>query len=157
MTKLNLFQSELLAAAAAAGDAGVPAPTTSKAAVRGLINRGLAALEPREQGPDQLLITEAGKAEIAQADGAGPQAEPAAPPAPESAPSAPKGKIGVLISLLEAPDGATIETMMTATGWQAHSVRGAIAGTLKKKCGLAVTSDKTEAGRVYRITRGGAA
>jgi hypothetical protein len=40
-----------------------------------------------------------------------------------------------------------------ATGWQPHSVRGAISGNLKKKLGLAVVSDKVEArGRVYRIT-----
>jgi hypothetical protein len=41
--------------------------------------------------------------------------------------------------------------MMQATGWQAHSVRGALSGALKKKLALAVISTKTEAGRVYRI------
>ncbi len=48
--------------------------------------------------------------------------------------------------------GATIEEIVEATGWQAHSVRGAISGALKKKLGLAVTSEKVQArGRVYRI------
>lgn len=57
-----------------------------------------------------------------------------------------------LIAMLRAPDGATIEEITTATGWQAHTVRGAIAGALKKKLGLDVTSEKVEGrGRVYRI------
>ncbi len=41
--------------------------------------------------------------------------------------------------------------MTAATGWQAHSVRGAMSGALKKKLGLIIASEKTEAGRVYRI------
>lgn len=58
----------------------------------------------------------------------------------------------LLISLLEREDGATMEEIVEATGWQAHSVRGAISGALKKKLGLAVTSQKVEGrGRVYRI------
>lgn len=63
----------------------------------------------------------------------------------------PKGKIATLIALLEQADGATIEAMMSATGWQAHSVRGAISGSIKKALGREVTSTKTETGRVYRI------
>jgi hypothetical protein len=61
-------------------------------------------------------------------------------------------KQAALIAMLRAPDGATIEEITTATGWQAHTVRGAIAGALKKKLGLDVTSEKVEGrGRVYRI------
>ena len=71
----------------------------------------------------------------------------ASPPAPNR----PIGKTRLLTDLLRRPNGARIDEMMTATGWQAHSVRGAIAGTLKKKLGLAISSEKTEAGRVYRI------
>lgn len=52
--------------------------------------------------------------------------------------------------------GATIAELTQATGWQAHSVRGAISGTLKKKLGLAVSSEKTEdKNRVYRIVARG--
>ncbi|MCH7795801.1 MAG: DUF3489 domain-containing protein, partial [Proteobacteria bacterium] len=48
--------------------------------------------------------------------------------------------------------GATIEAIVAATGWQPHSVRGAISGTLKKKLGLMVTSEKPGDGpRRYRI------
>jgi hypothetical protein len=73
--------------------------------------------------------------------------EAAAPPAL----SRPGGKLGTLVSLLGRPDGARIDEMTAATGWQAHSVRGAISGSLKKKLGLNITSEKAEAGRVYRI------
>lgn len=60
-------------------------------------------------------------------------------------------KQAALIAMLRAPDGATIEEITTATGWQAHTVRGAIAGALKKKLGLDVTSEKVEGrGRIYR-------
>ncbi|MES2896051.1 MAG: DUF3489 domain-containing protein [Pseudomonadota bacterium] len=65
-------------------------------------------------------------------------------------PRTPKGKIAILLALLRQPDGATIEAMMAATGWQAHSVRGAMSGSIKKALGIAVVSEKTEAGRVYR-------
>ena len=63
----------------------------------------------------------------------------------------PKGKLGALVALLRRPEGAQIPDLMAASGWQAHSVRGAIAGSLKVKHGLTITSEKTEAGRVYRI------
>jgi hypothetical protein len=57
-----------------------------------------------------------------------------------------------LLDLLQRKRGATIAEAMKATGWQPHSVRGAISGTLKKKLGLAVTSEAVEGrGRVYRI------
>lgn len=61
-------------------------------------------------------------------------------------------KQALLIDLLKRKTGATIDEAVEATGWQAHSVRGAISGTLKKKLGLNVTSEETEGrGRVYRI------
>ncbi|MCV2449713.1 DUF3489 domain-containing protein [Paracoccus sp. DMF] len=54
--------------------------------------------------------------------------------------------------MLRAPDGATIEEIMAATSWQSHTVRGAMAGALKKKLGLEVTSEKVEnRGRVYKL------
>lgn len=61
-------------------------------------------------------------------------------------------KIGALITLLRRPEGAALAVLMKATGWQAHSVRGAIAGTLKKKHGLAITATRGSDGqRVYAI------
>ena len=57
-----------------------------------------------------------------------------------------------LIAMLRRPEGATVEQIAKALNWQHHTVRGAIAGALKKKLGLKVASTKEEAGRVYRIT-----
>jgi hypothetical protein len=57
-----------------------------------------------------------------------------------------------LIAMLRRKQGATIAQIVAATGWLPHTVRGAFAGALKKKLGLAVTSEKVEGGeRVYRI------
>jgi len=57
--------------------------------------------------------------------------------------------------LLLRPEGASVEDMMAATGWQTHSVRGALSGGLKKKLGLIIESEKTATGRVYRIIDSG--
>lgn len=57
-----------------------------------------------------------------------------------------------LIEMLMRPKGASIDEIVTAFGWQPHTVRGAIAGALKKKLGLNVVSEKIEGrGRTYRI------
>ena len=61
-------------------------------------------------------------------------------------------KQAMLIAMLHAPEGATIAEIVAATGWLAHTARGAISGALGKKLGLIVTSAMEEArGRVYRI------
>jgi hypothetical protein len=56
-----------------------------------------------------------------------------------------------LIAMLASAPGATIEQMMQLTGWQAHSVRGAISGVLRKRLGLNVACVAGDAGTVYRI------
>jgi hypothetical protein len=61
-------------------------------------------------------------------------------------------KQAMMIELLKRPGGATLAEIVEATGWQAHTVRGAMAGALKKKLGLTITSEKDESrGRVYKI------
>jgi hypothetical protein len=55
-----------------------------------------------------------------------------------------------------SPEGATVEEVRAATGWQPHTVRGVFSGALKKKLGLAVVAAKEERGRVYRITQASA-
>ena len=61
-------------------------------------------------------------------------------------------KQAMLITLLRAPGGATMDEIVAATGWLAHTARGAMSGALGKKLGLVVTSAKEERrGRVYRI------
>ena len=53
--------------------------------------------------------------------------------------------------MLRTPGGATIEAMVHATGWQQHSVRGFLAGVVRKRLGLNLISDAGDSGRVYRI------
>ena len=61
-------------------------------------------------------------------------------------------KQALLIGLLQRPEGATVAEIMAATAWQAHTVRGAIAGALRKRLGLTIISDTEEGrGRVYRV------
>jgi hypothetical protein len=59
-----------------------------------------------------------------------------------------------VIKMLRAPSGTTITAMMTATGWQQHSVRGFLAGVIRKKFGLNLVSEAGDGGRVYRIKDG---
>ena len=60
------------------------------------------------------------------------------------------------IDLLHRADGASVEELSLALGWQSHSVRGAISGALKKKLGLTVMSEQNAIrGRVYRIAAEG--
>ena len=48
-----------------------------------------------------------------------------------------------MIELLKRPEGATVEQIAAATGWQHHTIRGAISGALKKKLGLTVEATRT--------------
>jgi hypothetical protein len=59
-------------------------------------------------------------------------------------------KLDTLVTLLRQPAGATIQDLAAATTWQTHSVRGALAGTLKKK-GHSISSEVVEGVRRYRI------
>jgi hypothetical protein len=59
-----------------------------------------------------------------------------------------------IIKMLRMPTGVTIAAIMTATDWQQHSVRGFLAGVIRKKLGLNLVSEQTEKGRVYRIRDG---
>jgi hypothetical protein len=66
-------------------------------------------------------------------------------------------KQAACLALLRGPNGASIDELQKATGWEAHSVRGFLAGAVKRKLGLALPSDKDAGGvRRYRIPSRGA-
>jgi hypothetical protein len=66
----------------------------------------------------------------------------------------PDTKHARVIAMLRKPAGATIAAIMAVTDWQQHSVRGFLAGVVRKKLGLNLVSDQTDKGRVYRIKDG---
>ena len=59
-----------------------------------------------------------------------------------------------VIAMLESPTGATIAAMMKTTGWQQHSVRGFLAGVVRKRLKLNLNSKEVEGNRVYQIASG---
>jgi Protein of unknown function (DUF3489) len=60
-----------------------------------------------------------------------------------------------IVAMLQDRAGTTIAAIMAATGWQQHSVRGFLAGVVRKKLGLNLVSEPSESGRVYRIVEDG--
>ncbi len=171
MTRLSDTQLVILSAAAQRDDRNVlPLPGSlrggaAQKVIGALMKRGLIAetvtdqrtkVDPAlnrvwrndEDGCAILLhITDAGLAAIG--------IEPEQPvPGTESKARRPRTgtKQARLIEMLRAEDGATIEEIAAALQWRPHTVRGALAGALKKRLGLTITSEKEEQrGRVYRI------
>ena len=154
MTNLTTHQIELLRLAAGA-DVGAPDDPKT---VRALIKRGLLIALPQAEGPSRLIITESGRAAVAAPESAAETEKERDALQGGVTAVAPKGKLGVLVTLLRGSDGATIAAMAAATGWQNHSVRGAMSGALKKKkLGYAIAYEQTADGRVYRIVECAAA
>jgi Protein of unknown function (DUF3489) len=85
-------------------------------------------------------------------------ANPAPPkrstPAASKSPARSATKRDRIIAMLRKSAGATIASLVTATEWQQHSVRGFLAGVVRKKLGLNLVSEQTDKGRVYRIKAG---
>ena len=76
-----------------------------------------------------------------------------APASPRPA-TKPDTKHARIVAMLRKPSGATIAAIMAVTDWQQHSVRGFLAGIVRKKLGLNLVSEQTDKGRVYRIKDG---
>jgi len=68
----------------------------------------------------------------------------------------PNSKQSRVVAMLRSPTGATIVAMMKATGWQQHSVRGFLAGVVRKRLKLKLDSAKVDGTRVYRLASGAA-
>ena len=92
------------------------------------------------------------KRKAARALTALPQPEPLVQPVLEPVVRTPAtGKLGAMVALMRREGGATMADLMTATGWQAHSVRGALAGSLKRARGYEIASGKVDGVRVYTM------
>jgi Protein of unknown function (DUF3489) len=85
-------------------------------------------------------------------------AKPASRERPAGGSSRPAAGAGTkharIIAMLRKPTGTTIAAIAAATGWQQHSVRGFLAGVVRKKLRFNLVSDQTDKGRVYRIKDG---
>jgi len=113
----------------------------------------IANAEAAQDAPDATAAPQTTDAEL-EADVAACEAEWAknSMPAQAKPRTRDNSKQAEVIRMLQRPEGATIGQICTATGWQAHTVRGTFAGAFKKKLGLTITSDKPQGGeRVYRI------
>jgi hypothetical protein len=164
-----------------------------------LRNRGLIRVTGADAGCERVVVTGAGMAAIGveqerdeegsagaakhdtpptSADSTPPAADAQAPTSEGNSAATPAAgkptpragtKQGLMIEMLKRPEGATVEQIAAATGWQHHTIRGAISGALKKKLGLTIETRRSaptaEVGRdetgakasstVYRITGSG--
>ena len=123
-------------------------PRAYGAAIASLIRKGM--LKPRGPAREGDYAKDGQKLVLAKID----TEVETQPPAAKERKAREGTKQALLIEMLKRPKGATIDEIVTATGWQSHTVRGAMAGALKKKLGLTIASEKVETrGRVYRIGR----
>jgi hypothetical protein len=156
-----LIKRRLVILLPAEGDGGRLIVTAAGLAVLARASAGKAAKSAADAGATKPG-PDAGRADARPGKGKSARGQPAHSDPPGPPPAAPqvalpKGKLGALAALLVRPEGASVEDMMAATGWQAHSVRGAMSGGLKKALGFVIESEKAAAGRVYRIVDGGTA
>jgi hypothetical protein len=180
MTKLTETQTIILTAGAQRPEnIALPLPkglagAAAKMAVAKMIERGwlqevdanLRRGEPlwRETGDGHgttLVVTDAGlmaigiEPVVAETEVVFQKHEDGAPAPKVTTPRA-GTKQAMLITLLRTPDGATMDEIVAATGWLAHTARGAMSGALGKRLGLVVTSAKESVrGRVYHLAPSG--
>jgi hypothetical protein len=164
-TKLTDTQTAILQAAAGRPDGNIePLQATLRGGARAKVIEGLLARGLIVGADDRYLLTDAGYAAVGKRR-----------PVPKDvqkidAPDAltkreaidalqklevtirPGTKLAAIIDAMRNPGGATIAQMMAGTGWQAHTVRGAISGMVRKRLGYEVVTKKGADGqRTYRI------
>lgn len=157
LLKLSPAQSLLLRTAARRADGRVIPPDTLRGGARvtvltSLLQRGW--IEPADDGH---VMTDAGYAAIGQQrpmppDDVQPMDTTDDLQLLDGIPVRPGSKLAALVVALRRPQGSTSLQLMLATGWQPHTVRGAISGMLRKKLGLNVVLAHNKSGeRVYRV------
>jgi hypothetical protein len=129
------FRAELqdLAAGSDSAESKTPAPAAEEAAT---------APQDGEETPPAAEVPEAAEPAPTAAETATTAALPEAPAAARRTPRA-GTKQAQMIAMLKRPEGATVEQIAEATGWQHHTIRGAISGALKKKLGLTIEATRT--------------
>ena len=148
--KLTETQTTILKTAAGRSDGNIePLPPNLRGGARAKVIEGLLARGLVADADGHHLLTDAGYAAIGKRR-----------PAPKgvqkleatSRPIRPGTKLASIIDAMRHPGGATIAQMMAGTGWQAHTVRGAISGMVRKRLGYQIVSKKGLDGqRAYRI------
>jgi len=156
LPKLSPAQSLLLRTAARRADGRVIPPDTLRGGARVKVLTALLQRGWIDPAGDDLVLMDAGYAAIGQQRPAPPDdVQPMDTIGDlqllDGIPVRPGTKLAALVTTLRRPQGATGLQLMLATGWQPHTVRGAISGMLRKKLGLNVVLAHNESGeRVYR-------
>ncbi len=158
-TKPTTAQMSILVAAAHRPNGEIePLPDNLRGGARVQVVKGLLAKGFVVESDGRHVLTDAGYAAVGKQRSAASDVQNLDATdvlqGPEPIPSAirPGTKLAGLLNALRQPDGATVNQIMAATQWQAHTVRGAISGMLKKKLGYNVVSEKRGDGdRLYRI------
>jgi stage V sporulation protein SpoVS len=157
LPKLSPAQSLLLRTAARRADGRVIPPDTLRGGARVKVLTALLQRGWIDPAGDDLVLMDAGYAAIGQQRPAPPDdVQPMDTIGDlqllDGIPVRPGTKLAALVTTLRRPQGATGLQLMLATGWQPHTVRGAISGMLRKKLGLNVVLVLNDAGeRVYRV------
>lgn len=158
--KLTATQQSVLAIAAKRPDRAIRWPSNLRGGARTKIVASLVEAGLAYNRSGSLIITDEGMRAVGTALASTSKtkrtvrAKAASKRGDAKAPRATRAdsKQARLIEMLKRKEGASIEEIVNAFGWQPHTVRGAIAGALKKKLGLEVTSEKLDGrGRVYAI------
>lgn len=157
--KLTDTQTAILKAAADRADGNIePLPPTLRGGARTKVIDGLLAKRLVAESEGDHLLTDAGYAAVGKRRSVPKDVQKADAPAAlqklEATPPTirPGTKLAAIIDAMKQSGGATIAQMMAGTGWQAHTVRGAISGMVRKRLGYEVATEKgAEGQRSYRI------